>query len=62
MSKVISAQTFKKKQEIEERIGKLSGRQARIALLRLMSDVRMHSRMAAALDIAETYPKDADGA
>ena len=56
MSKIISPQTFKKKQEVEERIAKLSGRQARIALLRLISDVRMIPRMAAALDIAETYP------
>jgi hypothetical protein len=56
MSKIISPQTFKKKQEVEERISKLSGRQARIALLRLISDVRMIPRMAVALDIAETYP------
>ena len=49
LSKIISPQTFKKKQEIEERIDKLSGRQARIALLRLMSDVRMIPRMAAAI-------------
>lgn len=56
MSKVISAQTFKLKQDIEDRIRKLSGRQARIALLRLMSDVRMSSRMQGALTIAESYP------
>jgi hypothetical protein len=57
--RTITAQTFKKKQDITERIEKLSGRQARIALLRLMTDTRMCDRMASSLDIAETYPKDA---
>lgn len=61
MSKVISTQTFKMKQEIEDRIRKLSGRQARIALLRIMSDVRMSARMQGALSVAESYPKDEEG-
>ena len=56
--KTISAQTFKKKQEITERIDKLTGRQARIALLKLITNVNMLPRMGATLDVAETYPKE----
>ncbi len=56
--KTISTQTFKKKQEIIERIDKLAGRQARIALLKFTNDVKMLPRLQSALDIAESYPKE----